>query len=205
MSDLPWSVRIATSMLALSLVGCGASGTASVNATPPPGCGMVNDCGGDVTGTWKVLGGCSNALVGLLCPPNTPEDLVGEGFTGTLTFNSGLTYTANIVRTGTGAGTFTVPSACLPAGVGCSQLVPACTGSGPCTCPALLPQASQIIGSGTYSLKGNDISFTPSQGSAQGSAYCVQGDLLHLTSSQTVVGNGTSTTYITGDIVAQKQ
>ena len=71
MSDLQWSVRIATSMLALSLVGCGASGTAGVNATPPPGCAMVNDCGGDVIGTWKVLGGCSNALVGLLCPPNT--------------------------------------------------------------------------------------------------------------------------------------
>jgi hypothetical protein len=196
-------VRIATSILTLSLFGCGASSTASVNAALPPGCGMVSDCGGDVTGTWKVLGGCSNALVALSCPPNTPQEIVGEGFTGTLTFNSDLTYTASIVATGTGAGTFSVPSACLPAGVGCSQLVPACTGSGSCTCPVLLPQASQLFGSGTYSLKANDISFMPSQSSAKSSAYCVQGDLLHLTSSQTMAG--TSTTSITDDLVAQKQ
>jgi hypothetical protein len=204
MGDPRPCVRIAASILALSLFGCGASNSGSINPAPPPGCGLVSSCGGDVTGTWKVLGGCSDALVGLPCPPNTPEELVGEGFAGTLTFNSDMTYSASIV--GTGTSTFTLPSTCLPAGVSCSQLIsPSCTGSGSCTCQAIPAFASLIGGSGTYDLKGNDISFSPSQGSAQGTAYCVQGEFLHLESSETVIGNGTTTMPITSDIVAQKQ
>jgi hypothetical protein len=207
------SLGFSALFLAASLLGCGGSGGSS---GPPPvapqGCGMVDPCGGDLTGTWKILGGCSDALFwlgSLTCPPNTPEELVGLGYTGTVTFNSDMTYSSTIVSTGA-APSFPVPSACLPLNVTCSQILPGCTGpmGGPCTCRAVGAGAAAVRGSGVYSLPGgNQILFSPQPSSTiSGTVYCVQDELLHLETNAIInQSDGTRISPVTSDIVAQKQ
>jgi hypothetical protein len=211
MVDPRRSVAPVALLLAVSLVGCGGSSGAVVAPTPPQGCGMVDPCGGDVTGTWKVLGGCTDALywAGILtCPLNTPEELVGLGYTGTVTFNADMTYSSNIVSVG-GDPTFSVPAACLPLNVACAQVLPGCTGpmGGPCTCPAPGAGASAVQGSGVYSFQANQIVFSPQPNyTIAGTVYCVQGDTLHLETNATIIQyDGTRISPVTSDIVAQKQ
>ena len=198
-------------ILALLSLGCGASagGSDGGDTAPPPGCGMVDVCAGDLTGTWKVLGGCTDALYwdGLLtCPPNTPEQLLGLGYAGTVTFNSDMTYAASIVETGT-APRYTIPSACLPGGVTCTEVSPICSGGSTCTCLAAGAGASAITGSGTYSIGGSELTFYPAPNSSIGGvSYCVQGELLHLETDVTIIqSDGTRVSLVTSDIIAQKQ
>jgi len=197
--------------LAATLLGCGGGGSSPAPAAPQ-GCGMVTPCGGDLTGTWKVLGGCTDALFwpGILtCPPDTPEELVGLGYAGTVKFNSDMTYTSNIASIG-GDPSFSVPTACLPLNVTCAQVLPRCTGpmGGPCTCPAVGAGAATVKGSGTYSLQaGNQIVFSPDPNSTiSGTVYCVQGEFLHLETVATIIqSDGTLISPVTSDVVAQKQ
>jgi hypothetical protein len=200
-------------LAALSL-GCGGCASDGGGGTvPPPGCGKVNPCGGDLIGTWKVLGGCSDALSSdsiLTCPPNTPEDVVGLDYAGTVTFNSDMTYTTNFV--GTSGGSYTIPPSCLPGGVACADVFPGCSGESICTCPAvgayasIIAGAGAIAGSGTYSIAGDELTFSPPTASILGITYCVQNGFLHLETNTTVMqSDGTFTMPITSDIVAKMQ
>jgi hypothetical protein len=173
---------------------------------------MVDPCGGDLTGTWNILGGCSDALYWdgvLTCPPNTPEMLLGLGYSGSVTFNSDMTYTtANFV--GTGGGTYTVPPSCLPGGVTCADVFPNCSGGSICTCPVAGAGAGIIAGSGgsgTYSIAGSQLTFSQAPSSTiEGITYCVAGGLLHLETNVTIIqSDGTRTSPVTSDIVAQMQ
>lgn len=210
MNDLRRRVDIGALILAISSLGCGESGSddGGKNIVPPQGCGTINPCGGDLTGTWKVLGGCSDALFsnGLLaCPPNTPEELVGLGYAGTVTFNSNMTYTANFVWTG--GESYAIPSSCMPGGVTCAEVNPLCSGGSSCTCSAGAAGASIIEGSGSYSIDGNQliVSMEPNS-SIAGIDYCVQGAFLHLETSLLIIqSDGTRIFLVTSDIVAQRQ
>ena len=80
-----------------------------------------------------------------------------------------------------------------------------CTGSATCACTI----AATVIGeSGTYSVQGNQISFTSPSGtdSYSGFSYWVQDDLFHLTGAGTVVDSAGGQTIVTSsDIVAQEE
>lgn len=174
----------------------------------PPSCGMVTPCGGSLVGTWKVLGGCAAELYGngqLTCPPDIFFDLVGLGYSGTVTFNSDMTYTATFV--GYGGTNYTIPSSCLPTNLTCADVNPTCSGERTCTCPAFGAAATGIAGSGVYAISGHDLTFSQTpDSSSSGISYCVKDGLLHLETWSTVIlSNGTRTMPITSDVVAQMQ
>jgi len=205
MNDLRRSRGVGILSLAMTLLGCGSGGDPGVVNTPPPEtCGMVAPCGGDLTGTWNVLGGCVDALFNgaLTCPPNMHE-IVGLDYAGTMTFKSDMTYTTtNLVERG--AAGYTIPSSCLPGGVACADVNSTCTGAGPCTCSTSGLGSNLLGGSGSYSLFGNDVTFTLPNGVETGFSYCVQGGLLHLETYVLVIySDGTRITEISSDIVAQ--
>ena len=90
-------------MIVGALSGCGGSGGGDGGGvmSAPATCGTVDPCGGDLTGTWKVLGGC-------VTPAETDDaDCAQETFKlmtlsygGTVTFDPGaMTYaTMNFIR-----------------------------------------------------------------------------------------------------------
>jgi hypothetical protein len=205
-------------------IGCGAGGggeSATGGAgsdggimAAPPGCGTVDPCGGDLTGTWKVLGGCLTPLdfTGTACPQETAE-LLSLSYTGSLTFNSDMTYTTTEFIENS-RDLETIPSSCL--GKSCAQydtevktlnmgtgVSGGCTGSTTCACS--FTRSLNVFGnsSGTYSVLGNQLTV----GTSQHYSWCVQGDTLHLITDEITVNDSTgmSTTLITSDIVAQRQ
>jgi hypothetical protein len=216
---------IVTFTLAGCLPGCGGgpSGLPPAGIMPAPAtCGTVDPCGGDPTGTWKVLGGCLPSA-GMATGSCTQVQLLTLSYAGTLTFNSDMTYSATTF-TRTRAELDTTPVSCWgylnktcagedealkaqvgEGGIGLSY--GSCTGSTTCAC-TVAETAETVFGdSGTYSLQGNLINFaTASGGGYGGYSYCVQDGLLHLTSAATTIyGDGTEATTIGEDIVAEPQ
>jgi hypothetical protein len=186
--------------------GCGASALGGNNGpAPPETCGMVTPCGGELVGTWKLLGGCSEPLFWLNCPPDVRTVVVGVSYSGTLTFNADMTYaTADFAQTG--AQSYTFPSSCL-GGYSCASSNNYCSGGSTCTCSQSGTAATFIVGSGTYTVNGDNLTFSqPNTSTIAGITYCVQGGLLHLETYQTLpLSDGGSTSVVTTDVVAQIQ
>jgi hypothetical protein len=211
--------------LVVSLLGCGGgpSGLPPAGIMPAPAtCGTVDPCGGDLTGTWKVLGGCLPSA-GMATGSCTQVRLLTLSYAGTLTFNSDMTYTATDF-TETRAELDATPVSCwgylnktcaeedealkAQVGEGGSDLSYAsCTGSTTCACTVAETAATVVGGSGTYSLQGNLINFAAASAAGYGGySYCVQDGLLHLTSAATTTySDGTQATTIGEDIVAEPQ
>ena len=218
-------------MVVGALSGCGASGGGDGGGvmSAPATCGTVDPCGGDLTGTWKVLGGC-------VTPAETDDaDCAQETFKlmtlsygGTVTFDPGaMTYaTMNFIRMRVETDTF--PSVCLSpytsetcagkdqayrsqvsrTGIGLTSA--SCSGSTTCTCN--VAAKDELIGTGgMYTAQGNVLQFTVKSGTAIDSygplEYCVQRDLLHLMIAATAIQepSGIQTEVVYEDIVAQKQ
>lgn len=208
-------------------IGCGAGGggeraTGGAGSdggimAAPPGCGTVDPCEGDMTGTWKVLGGCLTPLnfEGTACPQETAQ-VLSLNYTGSITFNSDMTYTTTDLIENT-SDVETIPSSCL--GESCAQydtevktlnmgtgVSGGCTGSTTCTCS--FTRALNVFGNvGSYTVLGNDLTFSSDVGTFENYSWCVQGDTLHLLTYEIVVNDstGVSTTLITTDVVAQRQ
>ena len=198
--------RWAGAMGAVALgLGCGAT-PLDGGPAPPQTCGVVTPCGGDLTGTWKVIGGCSYPLLWLNCPLDMPAQLVGLSYTGTLTFNSDMTYsTTDFVQTGSQS--YVIPSSCV-SGLPCKEIAAVgpgtCSGRTSCTCSASVAPARSIAGSGTYTVAGNNLTFDQvGAATIEGISYCVQDGLLHLETYETVISGGLRTT-VTSDIVAHR-
>jgi hypothetical protein len=232
MATLSPTLFIGALLLSLSVAGCGAasdrtpdsgsesghdSGGETGHASDagimpaPVTCGTVLPCGGDLTGTWKVLGGCilPAGLVNAACQDSTTQ-LVTLSYAGSVTFNGDMTYTTtHFTETRTDIDTY--PSDCLASeGVTCAETSAIygghCTGSSTCTCST--GGTGNVIGnSGTYSAVGDELTFsTTANTSIQGYAWCVQNDLLHLITYETLLDTaGTPTPTIMSDIVAQRQ
>jgi len=187
----------------------------------PATCGTVDPCGGDPTGTWKVLGGClpSGNFDGGT-PTCTQVQILTLAFRGTMTFNADMTYTATNF-TEDRAEVDTTPISCwgykqttcaeedkaLKEGVAAFPGgYASCTGSTTCACTVAQTGQTVIGGSGTYSLNGNLINFATATSSYSGFSYCVQDGFFHLLSAESVTyGTGPPTTVIGEDIVAQLQ
>lgn len=221
-------MKAAAKLATLTLLGAtlGCSGGGRPSGLPPPGimpspptCGTVLPCGGDLTGTWKVIGGCLGPSAGESLPCGGTVQLLTLSFGGTETFNADMTYTFTDLAQDR-AEIDTVPTSCLGTTTCAEQdtelksMVPqilsyaSCTGTSMCSCT--IAAGGVYSESGTYSIQGsqfNTVSESDGGGSRSGSGeYCIQDGLLHLLTVQYVVdSSGTRTAVVEQDVVAQMQ
>lgn len=173
-----------------AMLGCG-SGSGQ--------CGGNSTCGGNLVGTWTIEDVCvqsaTSTMTGSTCS-GIGVNSSGLRESGTITFNSNLTYTSN--ATISGAFTETIPSSCLTVGgvtLSCDQLNATFQGAsdgglggscvsgtgGSCDCFFQIPSQTSTT-SGTYAVSGSTVTNTPTGGTASTSNYCVQGSTLTLAS-----------------------
>jgi hypothetical protein len=183
-------------------------------------CAGNNSCGGNVVGTWSISNLCvqnaAAAAMGTSCP-QTQVDASGLMETGTITFNSDMTYASTATLSGTIRET--LPSSCLMSQgvtVTCAQLntelqtlVQAANSpfsGGSCAqassgCACSFQVASQTsTESGTYSVSGSTITTMPTGGTNSSETYCVQGSTLTLSSMSMSGMPGAS-----GEVILTKQ
>jgi hypothetical protein len=212
--------------LVCAFLGC-SSGDNPSGLLPPPGimpapatCGTVLPCGGDLTGTWKIIGGCLGPGDGETLPCAGTVQLLTLSFAGTMTFNADMTFTFTDMANDR-AEIDTVPTSCLPTKTCAEQDAEyksmvktgalnygSCTGTSTCSCTTALDGAYSQ--SGTYSIQGNQfqtVSYFDGGGSDAGTGeYCVQDGLLHsLTIEEVMDSSGTFMAVVEQDVVAQLQ
>jgi hypothetical protein len=217
-------VDLAALALLGAILGCG--GGSRPSGLPPPGimpapatCGTVLPCGGDLTGTWKIIGGCLGPHDGENLPCGGTVQLLTLSFGGTETFNADMTY-AFTDMADERAEIDTVPTSC-PGTATCAaqdaelkSMVPhglsyaSCTGTTFCSCTIAVGEVYSE--SGTYSIQGsqfNTVSYSDGGGSVMGSTdYCVQDGLLHVLGINYVRdSSGNLTPVVERDVVAQMQ
>ena len=195
---------LATSLVvALAGAGCGGGGDSA-----PPNCLQVQPCGGNVVGTWSLLGVCfseryrmkASDSLAAVCP-GASIDTFDIDVSGTITFNADLTYVSNVHETV--SATERIPLSCLGGFASCAEVTSSspestltCTGTTMCTCHASgMPTGDET---GTYATSGTSLSMTDPN-STSTDAYCVEQNRLH------VIGIDDTTGEILGDFVGQKQ
>jgi hypothetical protein len=211
---------------ALSTAGCGGDGGGSRFVGGPSGCGQVAACGGDLVGTWDLLGACvnqtalSSSLMDSGCP-GASISISNLSIAGSLTLNADNTYSSQSLME-TFTFTETVPGSCL-GGQTCAQLNTAaqsavadptsgiqsvsCSGIGTCVC-TFGASVAAMGEAGTYQLAGNNLITTPaSTGTADApTGYCVQGTKAHFISVDATMHTGPmGTATITSDLMAQRR
>jgi hypothetical protein len=187
--------------------GCGGGGGNGTGG--PPGCLQVQPCGGDVVGTWRVVGGCVNAAA-LTAVAQCPAWMISAGLdvSGTLTFNGDLSYAFNIAETITTSQSIPLSctsfSSCADVQADLAAASPTsaatCTGSTTCACHSTLSIPSTAI-NGTYTTSGTMLQLTSATSSVTTDVFCVQGSTLHLMG----IDHSTGQTVVIVDDVAQKQ
>jgi hypothetical protein len=185
-------------------VGSGGSGGSGGGGTGgSSSCGSVQPCGGSLVGTWTITGVCLNATdtSDPTCPGYALSNLSATE-SGTLSFASGGTYTANV--SATLQYTETIPQSCIDPST-CADIAPtyallgiaaSCTGTTVCTCSIAI--ASNSSEAGTYTTSGTTVTSTDSLGYVDTMAYCVQGNSVHFLSYN-------SAGQVTTEEIAQKQ
>ncbi len=181
----------------MALGGCSAQTTGSGSGAS---CGHTSPCGGDITGTWKVVSSCvsasCSAFSGVYCPGATFCDTSIQA-SGEWVFNADMTYA--IMMTSTGTARVTRPLSCLTKA--CDQyslgvvaadqqddagtVLITCTMSGSaCSCNHTTTLAESERG--TFALSGATYSLTANNASGVtgGGRYCVQGSTLYLFAPQ---------------------
>jgi hypothetical protein len=181
------------------VLGCGSSGPSGFGVGGANMCGEVEPCGGDLTGAWMFTTTCitsvgiKDAEGGASCAGEAAS-VTAASSSGTLTFNSDMSYTATSLET-QASYAFYFPSQCTN-GLSCSSIATnlqsssavqsaSCSGSSSCTCDVV---QAPIGGSetGTYTVSGTTVTLTPTGGGTSfvtgttgGASYCVQGSTLH--------------------------
>jgi hypothetical protein len=200
------AMRTSAILGALLCASAGGCGPGSGDGDPPR-CLQVQPCGGDVVGTWKLLGACTspaflselNAQVQASCSGASVTALDVD-LSGTFTYNPDLTY--SMTGTETISGTEMIPLSCLGY-ASCAAAQPAsadatltCTGTTICTCH--IGASSAAPETGTYTIVGTTLT-TIGPVSTTTDAYCVENGRLHLMEMSRTSG------AILGDFVGQKQ
>jgi hypothetical protein len=215
-----WGKAFAAAAVASGLA-CGESSSSGGT------CSSVTACGGDITGTWKVVSECGQAT-GTIAEQGAcavgVSDVVLSG-SGTYTFNADGTYTSTASESE--SDTFAFAAACLStngATATCAQLAstlmssaiaasPSLTispwecsqgAAGGCSCSASV--AESAMPAGTYATAGNVLTETPTGTAAFTLGYCVQdGSKLYIIS--TALGSAAAMAGLTGsaDLVLTKQ
>jgi len=187
-------------------------------------CGQVEPCGGNIVGTWKLSDACANSaalnsdLSSTTCPSATAT-LAGVTPTGSITFNSNMTYTITSAAINVSLD-IGIPASCLN-GETCAEVSAAlqadvagssCAGTSSCTCNATetsyLSPSSTNSDSGTYMISGETVILTSSDANADTSTmdYCVQGSDLHFVTIDTTMNTGPmGQATIDSDVVATLQ
>ena len=206
-------------LLALGLLTLAPAGAGCGGSSAPPNCGQEQPCGGDVVGAWSFLGACQNVKAAStdvmgVCPGASITS-ANTSLTGSLTFNSDLTYTASNWHE-TFTLTETVPLSCTD-GTACADgngtstdtnngmtvsVTVNCTGTTVCNC-RLSGTLSLTSDTGTYALSGTTLQMTGAATSG-GFPYCVEENRLHLMQLSTTMTTPMGQAVITSDIVAQK-
>jgi len=168
--------------------GGGASGTAgdagSCQENPP--------CGGDLVGSWTIIGSCMTELVGTASCPELVADARQYQQRGTVTYSANGSYTSTVTSSGTLGVTY--PAACLftlsckeyelalssslPPGYelnGCAE-----GAAGSCACSYDIDTAP-MTASGAYTVSNGVLTQQSSAGTVT-SDYCVTANQLRLTS-----------------------
>lgn len=196
---------------ATGLLGSGCGGS---HHAPPPSCLAVQPCGGDVVGNWSLLGGCENipevnAELQLSCPGGAINGFA-LSFSGQLTFNADATYTASNWHEAVSASE-TIPASCagVPSCASLNQMTSDATGttsiscSGTTTCSCRVTATNTLTSDvGTFTTYGTTLTMSGPQTSGSFS-YCVQGDVLHLLSTGSVL-DSTGQPVLLSDLVAQR-
>ncbi len=191
-------------LVAVTLSAC--SGGSSTS------CGSFSPCGGSVVGTWHIANVCnSTADAGVSqsdASCSTTTALANLKYTGTFTFQSDGTYTADVAVNG--STTLTYTPGCFTSGLSsCSTMDSlfnnpgmadagisvSCTStpSGGCACNETL-NAAMSPQSGTYTTSGDTIAMkNGSASTAEQSDYCVQGNTLMIHATST---SGQSSTLV---------
>jgi hypothetical protein len=174
------------------------------------GCGGGNGscgggaCGGNVVGTWSITSECtSSGQTTSTTGCTTQIDISGLKETGTITFNSDLTYSATISISG--GETETISPQCLTSTTcdaentaimqqvtsGTFSSASCAAGSAGCVCQ-LMFAARTLTETGTYSTSGSSLT-TAMTGSTSSSTdtYCVLGSTLTLSSMSMVMAGMT--------------
>jgi hypothetical protein len=161
-------------------------------------CGKVQPCGGDLTGVWQYEAYCG-ALADLALPAQVCQIQtivsISSSWSGTLTFGADGSFEDSTAR----AVTFTLdmPSFCLPDGVDCRgfgetfasthafaidsmSCVPTPSG-----CRCLQKASVSTDSAGTATTAGTALTLMPSGQRSSTLSYCVQGDELHISETQT--------------------
>lgn len=176
----------------------------------PASCLQAPPCGGDLVGTWRLLGGCVNgadltASASANCPARSVAGTVD--ISGTATFGADLSYSFEAAQTITFFES--IPLSCTTF-ASCSELqadramssatlVTTCTGTTTCDCISTTSVPNTAV-TGTYTTSGTNVVLTASTSTdPKTDAYCVQGNTLHLMSLNPTTGK------IFIDDVAQRQ
>ncbi|HLK93812.1 MAG TPA: hypothetical protein VKZ18_28225 [Polyangia bacterium] len=184
--------------LGLLLVGAGLAGCSGSSGGA---CGQVDPCGGDVVGSWSIVGSCLSpegmfsserqALFAGFCTKGGASAVEGDhqtaSWVGAWSFAETMSYSVSILATVDESFTCTDGETC---GALDAELTTAestyptlqaagCTGSaGSCACT--VQWASFNADSGTYAASGTALSLAATTGVPTAQiGYCVQGNTMH--------------------------
>jgi hypothetical protein len=180
----------------------------------------VAACGGELTGSWKILNFCfdqpsapSNLLD--VCPTAT-LNVSNTVVTGNITYKADKTFSQATMLTATL--TLTIPGSCLQGqnAVTCSQLESssnqAATGSkvscsstadAGCQCSSALQDSSQD--SGTYTVDKARLTLVNKDGATDEEDFCVKGSNLYMLAPMTMQVPADMGDALTGTLVLQRQ
>jgi hypothetical protein len=206
--------------LVLVSTSCGSSGSGASN------CGLVQPCGGDLTGTWKIVATCGTSSTAAdsfqdsQCPNAAASaDL---SITGMVSFNADKSYASDEMLAG--SLTISLPTSCLTqngttstcadetqmfqasidAG-GTPFSTASCAGTnGGCSC-TLVTTPMMNSTAGTWSTAGTTFTIVSSAGKTSTTSYCVQGSYVHVISLDMTMPMGSMGTFkITEDVVVDR-
>jgi hypothetical protein len=196
-----WGLGVSVLACLSTLSSCGGgSGT----------CGGAAACGGNIVGTWRIVstcGGSPMASVNNMPCPGASVSADNVSISGTITFNSDMSYSGNVSVSGSETAVF--PPSCLTQGTTCADLNQIfsldpsgshCSSQGSsCACTIVAPRMPLTSG-GTYmTTSAGLLTETPEGGAPQQSDYCVQGSTLTFSphAGSTMMGMSSGTVTLT--------
>ena len=198
---------------------------ASCGSSSEVACGQVTPCGGDVVGSWSIVGSClsptgmfasdQKAFFGQFCAgtggssSTVSDEQTSATWTGAWSFSSTMSYTVSILATVHESFTCDDGETCtaLDGEIKAAQSTyptiedAGCTagsGSGMCNCTIIW--ASLNDESGTYVNQGTALSLAATGVSTAQIGYCVQGNTMHWIPTDSVASGPPFP-----DVVAERQ
>jgi hypothetical protein len=197
--------RLGALLLVVLASGTGLGGCSGSSETA---CGQVQPCGGDVVGSWSIVGSCLSPegmfaserqqLFAGFCTSGGASAVKGDhetaSWVGAWSFAQTMTYSVSILATVDESFTCTDGEACaaLDAELATAESSTPTLQSATCTgtagnCACTIQWASFNADSGTYADNGTALSLAATTGLPTAQiGYCVQGNTMHWIPTQSV-------------------